>query len=127
MNPAGLDPIEHPRDIIATKVLSPTSIAMLSRVKVIYNRQEPEQTTVEQLVRHEVHRTAPVGVRSPVQLRPGHRAAMTTRLEPADAEAFLRVQPLDPLAIHHPPLPPELRPDPRIFPRHMHARHLLDP
>ncbi len=125
-SPIGRDPVEHAGDIIATQAAGHLDRQAFA-CEVIDYRQEPEATPIEELVGHEIHAPALVGVSRPGQLWPGGAAPVPTRLVPAYAESFFPVEPVDPLAIHHPALPAQPDPDPLITQRDMHACKFLDP
>lgn len=95
--------------------------------KIIDYRQDPEPPPVEELVRHEVH--APALVRSPGlgPLAPDLGAGAPPGAFGPQVQAFLAVEPPDPLVVHPPALPAEEDVDPLVAPADPDGVQLPDP
>jgi len=73
----------------------------------VEHRQDPYCAPVRQGVVHEIHRPLLIRLRGRRQAGPGHRTAMPPRPAPSERQPLLGVQPIDPLVVHPPPLPPQ--------------------
>lgn len=80
--------------------------------KVIDYREQPESTTIEQLIGHEVHRPDLIGTACRRRWNPVRDAAMSSGLVRPHGQAVFLVQSIDALAIHDPAFAAKLDPDP---------------
>ncbi len=93
----------------------------------VHDGQDPDGSAVEQLVRHEVLGPDLVGSlcpRTSLAVAPGPLAPR--QLGP-DRQAFLGVEPVDPLVVHNPSFPPQQHVQAPVAVAHPHRGQVLQP